>query len=139
MSQTLVQPLIALMLLTLLVWIYMYVRRLGYILANHIDAQDLSTPEKRSAVLPEHVNRASNNLSNLFEVPVMFYALCVLILVLQESDSIYVNLAWSYVALRAAHSVIHCSVNVVMLRFAAYALSSIVLWIMLVRLALQHF
>ena len=43
------------------------------------------------------------------------------------------------IALRVAHSLIHCTVNIVTLRFAAFALSSIVLWVMLARLVLEHF
>lgn len=139
MSLALVQPVVALMTLTLVVWLYMYVRRLAYVFANAIDAQELATPEQRDRVLPEAVNRPSNNLSNLFELPVVFYAICLLLLALGESDPLYVNLAWAYVALRAAHSAIHCTINIVTLRFTAYLLSSIVLWIMLGRLALAHF
>lgn len=139
MSHALAQPMIAMMALTLVVWLAMYVRRLGHLFKHGIEAQDLATPEQRSVVLPEPINRPSNNFSNLFELPVIFYAICLLLLVLQESDPLYVNLAWSHVALRGAHSAIHCTVNIVTLRFAAYMLSSIVLWIMLGRLALQHF
>ena len=139
MSHALAQPLIALMLLTFVVWVYMYIRRLGHLFTHNIPAQDLATPERGTAILPEAVNRPSNNFRNLCELPVVFYALCLLLLALQESDAIYVNLAWGYVALRAAHSLIHCTVNIVTLRFAAYVLSSIVLWTMLGRLALRHF
>ena len=71
MSNTLVQPVLALMLLTLLVWLVMYVRRIGAMRALRIPAQALSTPDKRS-LLPEAVNRPSNNLVNLFEMPVLF-------------------------------------------------------------------
>ena len=139
MSDALARPMIAMMALSLVVWLAMYLRRLRYLFKHGIEAQDLATPEQRSVVLSEPVNRPSNNFSNLFELPVIFYAICLLLLVLRESDPLYVNLAWSYFVLRAAHSAIHCTVNIVTLRFAAYLLSSIVLWIMLGRLALQHF
>ena len=130
----LLSPMLALMVLTLLVWIYMYIRRLTYIFGNHLEAQSLSTPEAISAALPESVNRPSNNLKNLFELPVIFYALCLLLMQLNLEDALFVGLAWTYVAVRALHSVVHCTVNWVLLRFYIYALSSVVLWVMLLRL-----
>jgi hypothetical protein len=127
------------MMLTFAVWLTMYVRRLGYIARHRIPAQDLATPEKRNAAIPESVNLPAYNLQNLFEMPVVFYVICLLLMALQQSDPAYVNLAWAFVALRAAHSVVHCTFNRVILRFVAYVSSCIVLAIMLGRLALQHF
>lgn len=139
MSHALAQPVIAMMGLTFAVWLYMYVRRLSYVARHRVPAQDLATPAKRNARIPEAVNLPSNNLQNLFEMPVLFYTICLLLIAFQESDGMYVNLAWSYVALRAAHSVIQCTINLVTLRFAAYVVSCIVLATMLGRLALRHF
>ena len=45
--------------------------------------------------------------------------------------------AWGYTGLRIVHSTIHCTSNVVMHRFYAYALSSLVLGIMIVRAAIE--
>lgn len=139
MSHAIIQPVLALMLLTFAVWVTLFARRIAWMVARNIDAQRLATPEQIAATLPEAVNRAANNFRNLFELPVVFYAICLLLLTTQTSDAVYVNLAWSYVALRVAHSLIHCTLNIVTLRFAAFALSSIVLWIMLARLVLEHF
>ena len=133
MAYPILQPVAALMLLTFVVWVFMYVRRLSFIVANKIPAQNVASPELINAALPEHVNRPSNNLKNLFELPVVFYAVCISLLASQQADALFVNLAWAYVALRVAHSAIHCSLNIVSLRFAAYALSSTVLWAMVFR------
>ncbi|TAH45195.1 MAG: hypothetical protein E6Q43_01200 [Dokdonella sp.] len=138
MSNSLVQPLLALMLLTLLVWLVMYVRRIGYMRANRISAQQLSTPDKRS-LLSEPVNRPSNNLINLFEMPVLFYALCLLLMASNQVDALYVQLAWAFVGLRALHSLIQCTVNIVIWRFVAYLLSSLVLAAMIIRCAMHNF
>jgi hypothetical protein len=138
-SHAIVQPVLALMLLTFAVWVTLFARRIAWMVSRNIDAQRLATPEQIASTLPESVNRAANNFRNLFELPVVFYAICLLLLATQGSDAVYVNLAWGYVALRVAHSLIHCTVNIVTLRFAAFALSSIVLWIMLARLVLEHF
>jgi hypothetical protein len=134
-----VQPIVALFLLTALVWVGMYARRLSFIASNNIDPQQVATPELMSELLPATVNNASNNLKNLFELPVLFYVLCVLLLVMQRVDAAYLYAAWAYVGLRAIHSLVHCTVNIVNARFTAYFLSSLVLWFMVGRLALAVF
>lgn len=134
--QLILQPVATLFLLTAVVWAYMYARRLPFILGNGIDPQSIATPELLNARLPAAINYASNNLKNLFELPVVFYALCALLLVTQRVDATYVQAAWAFVALRGVHSLVHCTINVVNLRFAAYFLSSLVLWFMVGRFAL---
>ena len=81
--------------------------------------------------------QAADNYRNLFEMPVLFYALCVLLVVLNKADGTYVTLAWLFVALRFAHSAIHCSYNNVNHRFIAFGTSTVLVWAMWARLALQ--
>jgi hypothetical protein len=136
-EQTLVfKPVVAMFVLTGLVWTYMYVRRLSFIFSNKVDPQSLATPELVAAVIPANISGPSNNLKNLFELPVVFYALCVMLFVTGGVDLIHLYCAWAFVLLRATHSLIHCFFNVVSLRFVAYLLSSLVLWGMVVRVAL---
>lgn len=71
--------------------------------------------------------RASDNLMNLFEMPVLFYALCAVAIGTHVVTVNFVRAAWVYVALRAAHSAIHCTYNEVMHRFIVYAISC--LWL----------
>jgi hypothetical protein len=133
------QPAVAMMLLTALVWVYMFIRRNSYILSNRVKLQNIRSPELINAVIPEEVNRPSNNLKNLFELPVIFYALCALLAAIQNADANFVTLAWAYVGLRAAHSIIHCTFNLVLVRFIPYLLSSIILGVMIVKLAIVVF
>ncbi|MGJ8693992.1 MAG: MAPEG family protein [Thalassotalea sp.] len=135
MSNLLIQPIIVLMLLTMLVCGYMYYLRISYTLKNKINAQKLASPEQCHAILPNHINQPSNNFKNLFEAPVLFYLVCILIIITNNTDVIFVYLAWSYVLLRIIHSVIHCTFNHVMARFYSYFLSSIVLWLMVMKFA----
>jgi hypothetical protein len=137
MNQPILQPFLALILLTFIVWTYMYVQRIRFTLAHRISPQRIATPELISSVLPEHVNRPSNNLKNLFELPVIFYVVCGVSLALHQTSPGLTTLAWIYVGLRTVHSAIHCTVNVVALRFAAYFASSIILWAMVAKLAYQ--
>jgi hypothetical protein len=132
-------PFFAMILLTFTVWIVMYVRRIRYSVANRIQAQRLGTPEKAVKVLPEEVQYPAYNLSNLLELPIIFYALCLYLFVTGNVDALYVIAAWSYVGLRAVHSAIQCTTNIVMRRFTVYMASSLVLWLMVFRAALGAF
>ena len=132
-------PFLALLLLTFVVWTVMYVRRLTFIKRNNIHPQRLTTPERAAEVLPEKVAYPAHNLRNLFELPVVFYALCLYLYVTGTVDSIYVAGAWLFVGFRVVHSAIHCSRNIVLLRFAAYMAGAIVLWVMVLRAALAYF
>ncbi len=129
-------PVVGMMLLTFVVWVYMYVRRLSYVKANRIGAQQLTTPIKRDEIIPEKVSYPAYNLRNLIELPVIFYVLCLYLYVTEAVDMIYVYSAWLYLVLRAGHSAIHCTVNVVIVRFLVYMASAFVLWFMVLRAAL---
>ena len=130
-------PFLAMIGLTLVVWIVMYVRRIRYMVAERIHPQKLSTPDKVAGELPEFVNNPANNLKNLFELPVLFYALCLYLFVTDAVDLGYVVAAWLFVALRIVHSVVQCTSNHVMSRFRAYMAASVVLWFMVLRAAVQ--
>ena len=127
-------PLLAQVLLTLTVWFYLYARRIPEITSKKINPQDLKDRVQGHALLPDSAP-ASNNLKNLFEMPVLFYTAVLLTLVLMIQDGVLVALAWGYVALRIVHSLIHCSYNNVNHRFGAYALSCLLLLFMWIRLA----
>ena len=133
------QPLIAMILVTLVVWTALYVRRIRFLKTHRIHAQKVSTPEKVAAIIPEHVQNPANNFNNLFELPVLFYVLCLYLYVTGSADTAYVIAAWAFVALRAVHSVIQCTTNIVMHRFAIYMAGAAALWFMVLRAAWQAF
>jgi hypothetical protein len=128
-------PLLVQVLLTFTVWVYLFARRIPEIKRHRIDPQSLRDRAEAHVLLPASAS-ASNNLKNLFELPVLFYLVVVLSLVLMVQDPLLVQLAWGFVVLRIVHSAIHCSYNDVNHRFAAYALSCLVLILMWLRLAM---
>jgi hypothetical protein len=132
-------PFFGMILLTLIVWIALYVRRIGYLKRNRIHAQKVSTPDKVVDVIPEHVQYPAYNFRNLLELPVLFYMLCLYLYVTGNVDSMYVFAAWLFVGLRAVHSTIQCTTNIVMQRFSAYMAGAVVLWFMVLRAALSVF
>jgi len=132
-------PFFATMLLTLCVWVYMYARRITFIQSNKINSQDLTAPGALAQMSPPAVSNPSDNLKNLFEIPVLFYALALYLFAVNEVDATYIAAAWVFVVFRAAHSVVHCTFNLVMLRFYLYLVASVAVWFMLIRAALEYF
>ena len=126
------KPFLATMVLTIVVWIYMYVRRLYFIYANNLDAKKM-TPGELARVSPPSVSSPSDNLKNLLELPTIFYAVVLFLFATHNVDVIYLNLAWGFVAFRILHSAVHCSFNFIPLRFVLYVVSALALWCMVVR------
>jgi hypothetical protein len=132
-------PFFAMMLLTLVVWVYMYVRRIHFLTSHRIEPGQISTPESLARLSPPSVATPSDNLKNLFELPVLFYALSLYLYAAGQVDGAYLTAAWIFAGFRALHSAVHCTFNHIMLRFNLYLIASLALWYMLVRAALAHF
>jgi len=118
-------PMLAMVAITVLVWIRLYQTRLREMRARHIPPQALASRAQGAAL---HDTRAADNFSNLFELPVLFYVAVLVAQATGQTGSVVLLLAWGFVALRALHSLIHCSYNRVIHRFTAFMLSALVLW-----------
>lgn len=116
----------ALVALTALVWFKLYADRLSEMRAKGIDPQELS--DVRAATGKLERTQAADNFRNLFEVPVLFYLLCVAIALNGGSTPGFVAAAWAYVGLRALHTVIHVTYNRVVHRFLVYVASTLLLF-----------
>jgi hypothetical protein len=132
-------PFFATIFLTLVVWVYMYIRRINFITRNKISPIHLSVPGALAKVTPASVSNPSDNLKNLFEIPILFYALVFYLFVTNQVDSVYVNAAWTFVVFRSLHSAVHCTFNLVMLRFYLYLFSTIAVWFIAIRATAFHF
>jgi hypothetical protein len=131
-------PFFVTMLLTLAVWVYMYVRRIHFITTNRLTPDQL-TPLEFARLQPPAVSNPSDNLKNLFEVPVLFYALVLYLFATGQVDGAYVAAAWVFAAFRVLHSTMHCTLNIVMIRFYLYLIATVAVWFMLLRAAIAHF
>lgn len=127
-------PFLATMLLTAVVWVYMYARRLPFIFSSGLDPKQM-TPLELARVSPPQVSNPSDNLKNLFELPTVFYAVVLYLYLTQQVDAVYAGAAWIFFAFRAVHSVVHCTFNFIPLRFVLYVISAAALWFMVVRAA----
>jgi hypothetical protein len=122
------------MLLTLVVWVYMYARRIPFITRNKLRPEQL-TPSELARLSPPAVSNPSDNLRNLFELPTLFYALVLYLSASGQVDEVQVVAAWGFVIFRVLHSAVHCTINIVLLRFWLYAVSASALWVMVLRAA----
>jgi len=121
-------PCIAMVALTAAVWVRLYVERVGEMKERRIRPEMIATAQQAATLLEKQ--NSANNLRNLFEVPVLFYVLCIALFASQMSTPLLLAGAWLFVALRAAHSFIHCTYNHVMHRFYVYTASTVLLFIL---------
>jgi len=128
-------PVFGLVLLTALVWVKLYADRLSEMRARRIAPQELASVRAAAGRLER--TGAADNFRNLFEVPVLFYALCIALAVTGASTPGIVAAAWGYVSLRALHSLIHVTYNRVVHRFLAYVASTLLLFGMWVAFLLR--
>lgn len=119
-------PTFALVALVFVVWMTLFVQRIGHIRSHPPRPEDFATGAAAMRYF-EPVEMAANNLRNLFEMPVLYFALVPLLLVTGKAGLVQVVLAWAYVALRTVHSYIHIGPKIVTRRFFVYLLSCVVL------------
>lgn len=129
-------PTFALVALVFIVWLVLFVQRFGHIKRNPPRKEDFDTGEAAMRYF-EPVEMPANNLRNLFEMPVLFFALVPLLMITHHANHLQVLLAWIYVALRVLHSFIHIFVRKVQTRFMIYLLSCIILSAMWIGFAID--
>lgn len=132
-------PFFATVFLTLIVWVYMYIRRISFITSRKLSQNELAVPGTLAQISPPNVSNPSDNLKNLFEIPIIFYALVLYLFITNQVDAVYVNAAWIFVVFRALHSAVHCTFNLIILRFYLYLFSTLAVWFIAIRAALIHF
>ena len=132
----LIQPIVALVLLTAIVGLLMAVYRNVAVIQGAASARYFRTYTADSPA--EWVERPARAYMNLLELPVLFYVVCLLMLVTGRFDSVQVSLAWVFVIARTVHAFIHIAFNYVPLRFAAFVAGVITLAMVWTRFAQQN-
>lgn len=127
-------PFLVVMLLTMAAWFYMYSRRIPLILKSKLRPDQLTAAEL-ARISPPAVANPSDNLRNLFEIPTLFYAVVLYLYATGQVDSSYCIAAWVFAIFRVLHSAVHCTVNIVILRFWLYSISTFAVWFMVLRAA----
>jgi hypothetical protein len=135
-STEILSPVVVLLLLTCVVWLWMYATRIPAIgkLGMKLDP-NLPNGQQMSE-LPPRVRWKADNYNHLLQQPVMFYAVTLTLALLGAGDGLNVTLAWWYVGLRVVHTLHQTMWNKIEIRFVLFSLSSLVLIALVVRAAL---
>ena len=132
-------PAVALMIWTMVMWLWMYATRIPA-MSNSPEIENPAalvgtTGAGLRAKLPESVNWKADNYNHLHEAPTVFYAVAIVLAILGQGDGMNAFLAWIYTGLRVAHSLVQVTANRVMVRFCLFALSSVVLIVLIAKAA----
>ncbi|WP_293352064.1 MULTISPECIES: MAPEG family protein [unclassified Microcoleus] len=139
MQNAIFSPFFAMVFVTLVVWVYLYIRRITFLNNTKLAPKELAVPGMLAQISPPGVSNPSDNFKNLFEIPVLFYALVLYLFITNQVDAVYVNAAWIFVGFRALHSIVHCTFNLILLRFYLYLFSTLMVWFIAIRAAFSHF
>ena len=123
-------PVVALVAWTLLIMIWMMVtrfaamRRKGISLKGRVGGRGGTQLE---GVVEDDVMWKAHNYMHLVEQPTLFYAIALALAIADAGGGYSLILAWAYVVLRVAHSLVQATINIVAYRFLLFALSSLAL------------
>ena len=137
MTHPLLGPVVALALWTFVMWAWMYATRLPAVRRSRMKLDPEAPRGEQMATLPPRVRWKADNYNHLFEQPTLFYAVAIVEHLIDPTDRASLILAWIYVGMRVVHSLWQSTRNIIEVRFALFALSSLVLLVFTVRVALQ--
>jgi len=127
MKSGILAPVVALVLWTLVMWLWMYATRIPAMQRLNVRLDPTVPPGTLTAVLPPEVRWKADNYNHLMEQPTIFYATALTLALLGAGDGLNAQIAWAYVGLRVLHSLVQVTVNRIMIRFAVFVLSTIAL------------
>jgi hypothetical protein len=139
MGPPILQPVVALVLWSFVMWAWLYATRIPAIQAAKAPMTPNMTAADLNAVIPPHVRWKADNYNHLMEQPTIFYATALSLAAVGQGDGWNLWLAWTYVALRVVHSLVQATVNVILFRFSIFMLASLALLALAVRAAMAVF
>lgn len=123
-------PMIALTFLIYCVYALLFIRRRQSVVSGQAKIQEFIIPTKE----PEISATTIRNLNNLYEVPMLFYVVCLSLYAVNGVSFLAVLIAWLFVGMRIAHTLIHVTSNRLRYRQPIFTLGFIlngILWIIL--------
>ena len=139
MTSEILAPVMALVLWSLVMWVWLYVTRIPAMRRARTRLDPRLPKEQITGCLPPEVRWKADNYNHLMEQPTLFYATALVLAVAGQGDGVNAWLAWAYVALRVVHSLWQALVNVIMVRFFLFVAGSLVLAALAVRAAMAVF
>jgi hypothetical protein len=121
----LIYPMLAMVLLTFVVLVRLFRSRIRMVREGHAPVSYFRTFQGSQE--PDYAVQHSRHFANLFEAPVLFYAVCLAAMVTGVTNGLLLTLAWGYVAARVLHAMVHLGGNRVRHRLRVYFVS----WLLL--------
>lgn len=111
------------------IYFLMMRRRFGAVRAGTAKAQDYRIP----TIEPTPSATVARNLINQFELPLLFFLVCVLFHLTAGVNHVVLVVAWLFVASRYLHAFVHVTSNRLMVRQRLFSLGfilNLVLWVL---------
>ncbi|MDC7684058.1 MAPEG family protein [Asticcacaulis sp. BYS171W] len=121
-------PVGALAALTFVMLAGILVTRIGAVRRREVSPRDFALGESKR--VPARLTQISRNYASLLELPVLFYVICLLMIVTKTVSDVQLVLAWLFVAFRVVHTIIHVTINHILFRLFAFGSSVTVLVVM---------
>jgi hypothetical protein len=139
------KPVVVLAAWTMLMWLWMYATRIPAMNRAGIDGVNMTGSTGRSLrddLIAKGETKASwvaDNYNPLHEAPTVFYAIAIVLAMIGQGDGFNLTLAWAYVGLRIAHSLVQALWNRVVVRFLIFILSTLCLIALVLHAAMAVF
>ena len=129
----LLQPVVALLAWSAIMFLWMYAVRIPAMIKAGVDLKNRVGGQGKDldAILPAEVQWKSHNYNHLMEQPTLFYAACLVLVLTDCQSPIALYAAWAYVSLRVAHSLVQSISNRIRYRFGLFLLASIALIVLI--------
>jgi len=125
-------PLYGMVILTICLWTLVVFVRFREVSTGNLKIKFFELYDGTGA--PPDVTKTTRHLSNLFEMPILFYVACLTAFLLELDSVLLIYLGWGYVVLRCIHAFIHLTYNKVFHRLSAFMLSNflvIAMWVII--------
>lgn len=135
-STAILAPIVALLLLSTVMWAWMYITRIPAVRKAGIKLDPQLPKGEQMGQLPANVRWKADNYNHLLEQPTLFYAVAFTLALLSVGEGLNLTLAWIYVGLRIVHSLQQSLWNKIEVRFVIFLLSWLVLATLIIRAAM---
>lgn len=132
LTNSIIYPILFLVIITLLVG-FIHTYGSVWLMNNDKKWKKDGIPLNPKSSSPEWLLLIKNNLTNLFEFPIIFYLISTIAYLQNINDIFLLVNCWIYVLLRAAHSYIHIYTKDTSIRGALWLFSQVVVSLIVIR------
>ncbi|MDV3457047.1 MAPEG family protein [Sphingomonas sp. HF-S4] len=129
MHSPILGPVVALVAWSLVMLVWMFLVRMPALKRAGVDMSKArgGRPGILDGMVEERAQWPAHNYIHLMEQPTLFYAIALTLALMGQGDGINAWIAWGYVGLRIAHSLVQATINKVAIRFGLFVLSTVAL------------